>query len=294
MGTTLAQITTHALDRHTARAAGSSPMGRSSSATISPLKSGWSKPSSSMVRSSCRPLLFVSLGRATRAWRSGTCGASPGSEDARHTGRGQRGGASTCRADVRVPVHALARRWESPRWGCSSCSQRSRPSPPDPPIRPPFRPAPRPTPLARAIPIYAGAARRCPRRPATPARADSPRPARHRCTALGVAEVGAGRHALCFEFQPTGMPEPAQATEARAAYSSKQLAPARRKGPRTPPWAFSHGKRPQSAGKPGRHQTPRDRRKPLQIRRLRSSAARLKIVVSRFESGSRHPRKRCQ
>ena len=61
-------------------------MGRSSSATISPLKSGWSKPISSMVRSSCRPLLFVSLGRATRAWRSGTCGASPGSEDARHTG----------------------------------------------------------------------------------------------------------------------------------------------------------------------------------------------------------------
>ena len=156
----------------------------------------------------------------------------------RDTGRGQRGGASTCRADVRVPVHALARRWESPRWGCWSCSQRSRPSPPDPPIRPPFRPAPRPTPLARAIPIYAGAARRCPRRPATPARADSPRPARRRCTALGVAEVAAGRHAPCFEFEPTGMPEPAQATEARAAYSSKQVARRDEKahGPRRVPF----------------------------------------------------------
>jgi hypothetical protein len=42
--------------------------------------------------------------------------------------------------------------------------------------------------------------------------------------------------------------------------------PGARKGPRTPPWAFSHGKRPQSAGKPGRRQTPRDRRKSLQIR----------------------------
>jgi hypothetical protein len=40
---------------------------------------------------------------------------------------------------------------------------------------------------------------------------------------------------------------------------------ARRKGPRTPPWAFSHGKRPQSAGKRGHRQTTRERRKSLQV-----------------------------
>ena len=44
----------------------------------------------------------------------------------------------------------------------------------------------------------------------------------------------------------------------------RQAREARRKGPRTPRWAFSHGIRPQSTGKRGRRQRPRDRRKALQ------------------------------
>jgi hypothetical protein len=39
---------------------------------------------------------------------------------------------------------------------------------------------------------------------------------------------------------------------ATATTSEEAGGPARRKGPRTPPWAFSHGKRPESAGKSGR------------------------------------------
>jgi len=50
-----------------------------------------------------------------------------------------------------------------------------------------------------------------------------------------------------------------------ATTSEEASGPAPRKGPRTPPWAFSLGKRPQSAGRCGCRPTPRDRRKPLQI-----------------------------
>ena len=45
---------------------------------------------------------------------------------------------------------------------------------------------------------------------------------------------------------------------------------ARRKGPRTPPWAFSHGKRPQTAGKRGHRRTTRERRKSLQVSQTQS------------------------
>jgi integrase len=44
-----------------------------------------------------------------------------------------------------------------------------------------------------------------------------------------------------------------------------QLGPSRGKGLRTLPWAFSSGKRPQSAGKPGHRPARRHRRKALHI-----------------------------
>ena len=51
----------------------------------------------------------------------------------------------------------------------------------------------------------------------------------------------------------------------RATVSLRRGRPASGKGPRTRSWAFSGGKQPQRAGKPGRRPAPQDRGKALQI-----------------------------